>query len=378
MELAQNKLDWLRLILVDGIGSVKGRRLIDRFGNPGKVLNAGITELKQVSGITAELASAISNNKHNSCQEQVDLLNQYQAGFITLDDPLYPAQLKEIYDPPLALFIKGDILPKDYFSVALVGTRMASFYGRKMAEKITSGLVEKDFTIVSGGARGIDTFCHQSALRLKGRTIAVLGCGLDINYPKENKKMFEEISRNGALISEFVMRTSPEKGNFPMRNRIISGLSLGVVVVEAPRNSGSLITVSHALEQGRDIFSVPGEAGGFTTSGSNFLLKEGAKLVESADDVIEDFYFRLRNYIPKKELSLDLKEPQPDLNKDKLCLSPDEDALLKMLKSESAELEDIVCKTGFIVPKVLSLLTGLELKGLIRQLSGKTFQKVQC
>ena len=167
----------------------------------------------------------------------------------------------------MVLFVKGEILPQDYFSIAIVGTRLASFYGRTMSEKLSRQLVEKGFTIVSGGARGIDTFSHQAALRAKGRTIAVLGCGLDIVYPPENKKLFEEIAEKGAMISEFPLFTKPDKGNFPMRNRIISGLSLGVVVIEAPHKSGALITVTHANEQGREVFSVPGKADSFCKQG---------------------------------------------------------------------------------------------------------------
>ena len=223
------------------------------------------------------------------------LIEKYHVKIITQDDPAYPVNLKNIFDPPLVLFLRGEILPEDDLSIAIVGTRIATIYGMNMARKISSQLGQRGFAIISGGARGIDTAAHQAALVINARTIAVLGCGVDVVYPPENTRLFGQIIKNGALVSEFPMGTLPLGQNFPQRNRIISGLSVGVVVIEAPRKSGALITACSALEQGREVFCVPGQADSFTMKGSHQLLREGAKLVEDVDDIIEEIEPLLRD-----------------------------------------------------------------------------------
>lgn len=371
--LNQDLIDWLRLVLIPEIGSRRGKRLLEKFKIPKAILNASINELAEIEGIGREVAKKIVENRNRiNLDQQLKLIEKNNVNLISSESESYPINLKSIFDPPLVLFVKGEILPQDYFSIAIVGTRMASFYGRSMAERLSSDLVQRGFTVVSGGARGIDTFSHQSALKFKGRTIAVLGCGLDIVYPQENKRLFEEISNNGALISEFPMSIRPNKQNFPMRNRIISGLSLGVVVIEAPQRSGALITVSHALEQGREVFSVPGKANSFTSKGTNQLLREGAKLVESADDIIEELEPLLKDKIRELKVSrIEIEKTKEILPKPKL--TEDEEKILDSLSSEPLHLDEIISKSPISIGDIFNILTQLELKGLIKQLPGKVF-----
>jgi len=285
--LEQRTLDWLRLALIPEIGPLRGRKLLEKFKQPRRILTASQREIASVLGDS--VASRIDQQrKEIKLNEQLRLIEEYQVKIITQDDPEYPVNLKNIFDPPLVLFLRGQILPEDDFSIAIVGTRQATIYGISMARKISSQLGQLGFTVISGGARGIDTAAHQSALMINARTVVVLGCGVDVVYPEENSRLFEEVAHKGALVSEFPMKTPPLRQNFPRRNRIISGLSVGVVVVEAPRRSGALITVTCALEQGREVFCVPGQADSFNMKGSHQLLKQGAKLVEDVDDIIEE------------------------------------------------------------------------------------------
>ncbi len=377
--LNQELIDWLRLVLTPEIGSRRGKSLLEKFKTPKAILEASLDDMAEVENVGREVAKKIvEGRKKIDLDLQIKLIERNNVSLIPLDSEFYPSNLKSIYDPPLVLFLKGEILPQDYFSIAIVGTRLASFYGRNMSEKLASQLVEKGFTIVSGGARGIDTFSHQTALRAKGRTIAVLGCGLDITYPPDNKKLFEEIAQKGAMVSEFPLTTRPDKGNFPMRNRIISGLSLGVVVIEAPHKSGALITVTHANEQGREVFSVPGQADSFVSKGTNQLLREGAKLVENADDIIEELEpilkskineFKINHFEPVKKRQMPIMPELPELT--------DEEAkLYSLLSSSSLDFDDIIVKSRLSVSAASSILMMLQLKKLVKQSPGKIFEKV--
>jgi DNA processing protein len=374
--LSQELTDWLRLVLTPEIGSRRGKSLLERFKNPKAILEASLNDIAEVENIGREVAKKIvEGRKKIDLDRQIKLIEKNSVFLIPLDSEFYPVSLKSIFDPPLVLFIKGEILPQDYFSIAIVGTRLASFYGRTMSEKLSRELTEKGFTIVSGGARGIDTFSHQAALRAKGRTIAVLGCGLDITYPPENKKLFGEIAEKGAIISEFPLSTRPDKGNFPMRNRIISGLSLGVVVIEAPHKSGALITVTHANEQGREVFSVPGHADSFASRGTNQLLKEGAKLVENADDIIEELEPILKSKI--KELKTNQSEPiqEKQIPLIKPELTGAEARLYDLLSLGPLDFDGILTKSQLPVSVASSVLMMLQLKKLIKQSPGKIFAK---
>lgn len=374
--LSQDSIDWLRLVLIPEVGSRRGKRLLERFKTPKAVLEASLGDIAEVENIGREVANKIVKGRENiDLERQIKLIERNNVNLIPLDSEYYPANLKSIFDPPLVLFVKGQILPEDYFSIAIVGTRMSSFYGRSMSEKLSRELTEKGFTIVSGGARGIDTFSHQAALKMKGRTIAVLGCGLDIAYPLENKKLFEEIAERGVMISEFPLSTKPNKQNFPMRNRIISGLSLGVVVIEAPLKSGALITVTHAIDQGREVFSVPGKADSFISKGTNQLLREGAKLVENVDDIIEELEPVLRTKI--KEFKSDQPEP---VKQEQVLLHPElseeETAIYGLLSFEPLDLDEIILNSQLSVSAASAMLTTLQLKKLIRQLPGKQFIRI--
>ena len=376
--LSQELTDWLRLVLTPEIGSRRGKSLLERFKTPKAILEASLDDIAEVENVGREVAERIvEGRKRIDLDRQIKLIEKNNVTLIPLDSELYPVSLKSIFDPPLVLFVKGEILPQDYFSIAIVGTRLASFYGRAMSEKLSSQLVEKGFTIVSGGARGIDTFSHQAALRAKGRTLAVLGCGLDIAYPPENKKLFEEIAKKGAIISEFPLSMRPDKGNFPMRNRIISGLSLGVVVIEAPHKSGALITVTHANEQGREVFSVPGHADSFVSKGTNQLLREGAKLVENADDIIEE----LEPILKSKIKEFKTNQPEPTQEKQIPLIKPElteeEARLFDLLSLGALDLDDIIVKSQSSVSAVSAVLMMLQLKKLVKQLPGKQFERAQ-
>ncbi len=346
-----------------------------KFKTPKAILEASLDDIAEVENVGRAAAKKIvEGRKKIDLDRQIKLIEKNNVTLIPLDSELYPASLKSIFDPPLVLFVKGEILPQDYFSIAIVGTRLASFYGRTMSERLSGQLAEKGFTIVSGGARGIDTFSHQAALRARGRTLAVLGCGLDIVYPSENKKLFEQIAERGALISELHLGVRPDKQNFPVRNRIISGLSLGVVVIEAPQKSGALITVTHAAEQGREVFSVPGKADSFVSKGTNQLLREGAKLVENADDIIEELEPILKSKIKE------LKTSQPEsAQKKQILMKPqlsEKEALVyNLLSTGPLDLDDIIAKSQLPVSDTLAMLTMLELKKLVKQSPGKIFAK---
>ncbi|MFH0762831.1 MAG: DNA-processing protein DprA [Candidatus Omnitrophota bacterium] len=372
--LSQGLIDWLRLALTPEIGSRRGKSLLEKFKTPKVILEASLNDIAEVENIGREVAKRIvEGRKSIDLERQIKLIERNNVTLIPLDSEYYPASLKSIFDPPLVLFVKGEILPQDYFSIAIVGTRMSSFYGRSMSEKLSRQLVEKGFAIVSGGARGIDTFSHQSALRAGGRTLAVLGCGLDIAYPPDNKKLFEEIAKYGALISEFPLSSKPDKGNFPMRNRIISGLSLGVVVIEAPHRSGALITVTHANEQGREVFSVPGKADSFVSRGTNQLLREGAKLVENADDIIEELEPILRSKV--KEFRASLPEAAEKTGLKGRALSEEEAGVYSLISQEPTGLDVLVEKTNMDIPKISGILLRLQLDKFIGQLPGKQFIK---
>lgn len=305
--LKQRTIDWLKLTLIPEIGPIRAKKLLEKFGEPGKILCACSKEIASVLGDV--LARVIDRQRKSIViDKQLQLIEKYRVRIVTQDSAQYPANLKSIYDPPLVLFLRGNFLPQDDLSIAIVGTRMATIYGINMARKISSQLAEKGFTIVSGGARGIDTAAHQSALGIKARTVAVLGCGVDVVYPSENTRLFEQIIQKGVLVSEFPMGTMPFRGNFPLRNRIVSGLSVGVVIIEAPRRSGALITASSALEQGREVFCVPGQADSFTMKGSHRLLKEGAKLVEDIDDIIEELVPLLKEKLSGRQTGGMLKD----------------------------------------------------------------------
>lgn len=297
---------------------------------------------------------------------------------ISINDVEYPKMLKKIHSPPKALYINGSFKEEDNFAVAIVGSRRASVYGIEMSERLGYDLALRGVTVVSGMARGIDSAAHRGALKANGRTIAVMGSGHNHIYPPENKDLYKKIASSGAVISEFENDTSPIPRNFPIRNRIISGLSLGIVVVEAAKNSGALITADFALEQNREVFAVPGKISSLTSEGTHALIKDGAKLVQSAEDIIE-------------ELSLHEIEPEADkpsgLREEKISkkttryiynsLTGDERKIYKVLSDEPGYIDDVVKESGVALSKASKVLLGLELKRLIKELPGKQFIRTE-
>lgn len=352
---------WLALSLVPGIGSVLYKRLIDHFKSPAKVFSSSVEELKRVEGVGEKLAGDILIT---GWKEKVDIelsrIEKEKVKVITLSDDLYPVNLKRIYDPPPFLYIKGEVREEDNRAIAIVGSRKATTYGRLMAERLSKDLASQGITVVSGMARGIDTFSHQGALSAGGRTIAVFGCGIDIVYPSENRNLRDRIVEHGAVITEFPFSTPPEGVNFPSRNRIISGLSLGVVIIEATSDSGSLITASTALDQGRDVFAVPGNITSKLSQGTNNLIKKGAKLVETVDDILEEV-------LPQMELKKGKRDvPKPEL-------TPEEEVIYSLLSDEPKHIDTISRESLLTSNKALSILLGMEIKDAVRQLPGKIF-----
>ncbi len=357
----------LRLLSVPGIGPNRIRRLIAHFQSPMAIFSADLLALTAIDGIDKILAENIlKKNEVKFADEQMQICHRQNIQIITFYDKQYPPQLKEISDPPILLFSKGNFLPADYVSLGVVGTRLPSDYGRLATERFVRDLVQKGFTIVSGLARGVDTLAHQTCLKQGGRTIAILGSGLDVIYPSENKKLAQNVSEHGVLVTEMPCGSQPDAVNFPKRNRIISGCSLGVLIVEAGEKSGALITAISALEQNREVFAVPGTIFSTKSVGTNRLIKEGAKLVQSVDDILDELVGKIRAFSLEKPGF----KPAPKEISDK------EKRILDILTEQPAHIDLISQQTGFSIAETLSLLLTLELKDLVKQLSGKMF--VRC
>ncbi len=393
MGLSKEQRDWLRLIMVPGVGTTHFVRLLARFHAPANVLKASPGALKEVVGPTlaeriAQYADAVD------VDGQQRLIDEYGATLITLEDSSYPVRLAEIYDPPLALFVRGDLHQADDNCVAIVGTRRATPYGIRMAETFGYELAARGVTVISGLASGIDAAAHKGAIAAGGRTIAVLGCGVDIVYPPQNADLMHQIiNGHGCVLSQFMMGVKPSRGHFPYRNRIISGLSLGTLVVEAPIDSGALITARQAAEQGREVFAIPGQIGMNTSRGPHALIREGAKLVETVDDIMVELELpvSLRQKCQPQE-ACDPSDPsdlsdQPRRAPARATQAPPpakapvipkgtstvEQDILSALSRDGSFVDEIAAACRIPVSEALSSLTLLELKGLVRQYSGKRF-----
>ncbi|RLB08378.1 MAG: DNA-protecting protein DprA, partial [Deltaproteobacteria bacterium] len=363
------KFYWLALKLVPGVGAKTFLRLLERFGEPEKVFRAKRESLAQVKGITKKAVDNIVLKKFEKDPEK-ELEDTSRKGIkiICLKDSEYPKNLAQIHDPPPVLFVKGDLSVRDVVSVAVVGSRSASYQGLRFTKKLCADLAGYGIVVVSGFARGIDTAAHTGCIEGGGRTLAVLGCGLDIDYPRQNRELREKVVRNGALITEFPLGTEPESKNFPARNRIISGLSLGVIVVEAGKRSGSLITARLALEQNREVFAVPGSVRSYRSLGPNWLIKQGAKLVERAEDVVEELAPMLGVSLHEKTQQEEKSEPAASGS-----FSEDETKVLDLLNDEPMLLDDMVRILDMEVNVLAGILSKLELKGHVKQLPGKFF-----
>jgi DNA processing protein len=357
---------WLYFNAISGLGPLKGKALIDRFGSPQNIFKASEKELASVPGIATDLIDKIRNkDRWIDLKKEIAFIEKSGIKLVSFQDTDYPPLLKNISSPPLLLYVKGKLKEQDYkMPIAIVGTRKASYYGKTITSELSDNLAQAGFTVVSGMARGIDTSAHQGALKRKGRTIAVLGSGLNFIYPRENKKLSEEIAQNGLLMSEFPLDTPPDRYNFPRRNRIISGLSLGVVVVEAGERSGALITANLALEQGREVFAVPGKIDSKYTQGTHKLIQDGAKLVTQWTDIASELIPQI-SWEKRKE-----KEDKPHIK-----LEGDEEKIYCLLTNEPKHIEEIIKESRIHSSEVLSVLLSLELKGLVRQLTGKFFAR---
>jgi len=364
-----NLLPWFCLKNVPGIGNHLFKRLIDRFNLPEVVFQASQQELFEVEGISKRQSTAILNYKApQSIKVELDQVNQKGYKIITLADPLYPPLLKEIPDPPPFLYVSGS-LDGSPNNIAVVGSRNPTAYGISTTQKLCADLSAHDITIVSGMAVGIDTAAHRGALAAKGKTVAVLGSGFNKIYPSQNLSLFKRISEESAVISEFALNKEPEAHHFPIRNRIISGMSMGTVVVEATRQSGSLITARLAAEQNREVFAVPGSIQSFKSTGTHALIKQGAKLVENAQDVLEE----LVAYMDMGPPGLHEDRAQNNTAQIQSSLPPEELAVYNILSPYPEHIDTIVRKAQIKPGKLLSLLLQLELKGIVQQLPGKFF-----
>ncbi len=359
----------LALSFIEDIGPVTTGRLLSAFHTPEAIFSSGFSELTSVGEISPLIARRIKEfNAWDRIEREMENAERHNIRIVTLFDKEYPEQLSHLDNAPSILYAKGDLIGEDRFALAMVGSRDMSGYGRKIAADLSYELASSGLTIVSGMARGIDTVSHSGALKAGGRSIAVLGCGLDICYPSENKELMSAISRSGCVISEFPLGTAPLRENFPRRNRLISGLSLGVLVVEATARSGSLITVKFALEQGKEIFAVPGNITSDRARGTNGLIKNGAKPVQSAEDIIEELSPQIKGMLKFKGFSV----PQRAL----LEINDEEKAICNILGSDSKHIDHIVRELKIPAARLSGLLLGLEMKGLIRQTAGNNFSMV--
>ena len=362
---------WIALKSIAGVGNITFPALVDKFGSLPAIFSAPVSKLNEIPGISKKIAAAIVGfNNWDKVKAELELVDKNEIKIITYQDELYPAKLMNIYDRPPFLYVRGN-LNNDDINIAVVGSRLASTYGKYTTERISRELALKGLTIVSGMARGIDSVAHRGALTAHGRTIAVLGSGLDVIYPPENKKLFTDIIQNGAVISEFPPGTPPLSTNFPTRNRIISGMSYGVVIVEAGEKSGSLITARLALEQGREVFAVPGSIDSAGSRGTNKLIKQGAKLIENIDDILEEIF-------PQFDGTIVLKPPSVS-NSEVIAAKPAEilstvdQKIISFISGSRVHIDDLISSTGLSPAYILGALTTLELKGIIQQHPGKFF-----
>jgi DNA processing protein len=368
---------WLALALTPGLGPTRIRKLIEHYGTAERVFQASLTEL-EATGMRAVSAQSIATGKSlELAQQECEKAVEARARIISLSDPEYPSRLKEIYDPPVVLFVKGCVEVLAQPGIAMVGTRHPTPYGSGMAERLSTDLAARGLVIISGLARGVDTASHRGAVAAKGKTVAVLGTGIDVMYPRENTRLAEQImALGGALITEFPVGTSPTPQNFPIRNRIISGMSAGVLVVEAAEYSGTRITSRCALEQNRDVYAVPGNVTNKNSWGPNTLIKQGAKLVATWEDVWEELPAEVQAALS----SAQNESPEPEtasLFPDEVS-SPHEKKILKLLKAdESTHIDQLVelLQNEISSSEIFSVLFELELSGKIRQLPGKNFVK---
>lgn len=350
---------WVGFNLIPGIGRVRFGRLIEHFGDLGNAWQADGTELTAAGLDTRSVRAILAARPALDLDAEMEKLERSGVRAIPQDDSLFPRRLREIYDSPPVLYVRGAFIPGDEWALAVVGTRRPTMYGREVAERLTTDLVRNDITIVSGLARGIDTIVHRAALAAGGRTVAVLASGVDIIYPPENRRLAEEIVQSGALVSDYPLGTKPRAEHFPRRNRIMSGLALGTLVIEAAENSGALITARMALEQDREVFAVPGSILSPASTGTNRLIRDGAKAVLGVEDILEELNLSM---IPRQ---LPLTEVLP--------ADETESLILRHLAQGPAHIDDLCRACSLPVSTLSSTLTLMELKGMVSQLGNMNY-----
>lgn len=353
---------WVGFTLIPGIGRVRLSRLEQYFGEMERAWQASATELEMAGLDNRSIESIIARRSNISLDTEMEKLERYKVTVLTQKDEAYPSRLKEIYDSPPVLYIRGRFAPEDDWSLAVVGTRRPTYYGREVTEQIVGDLARNRITIVSGLAKGIDATAHRAALDSGGRSIAVFGCGLDIVYPRDHVKLAREVMERGALVSEFPLGTPPRRENFPLRNRIMSGLSLGVMVVEAGKGSGALITTGHALEQNREVFAVPGSVLSSASRGTNRLIQEGAKLVLGANDILEELNLTMAVQ------QVEVKELVPATKTESTILQ-----ILRNLSPEPTHIDEVGHQSRLPIATVSSTLAMMELKGMVKQVGGMNY-----
>lgn len=404
--LAAETKSLIHLNLIPGIGNYTIRRLLAAFGSAERSVAATSEELAHVDGLTPDVREQLIDGRSRvPLAQELELIQQHQCHIVTISDDAYPSLLKQIDDPPVLLYIIGKFPLPDTLSIAIVGSRSPTEYGKTTSQQLSQQLAARGVTIVSGFARGIDTCVHRGALEAGGDTIAVFGCGLSIIYPETNRALAEDIIKSGGLISEFPMTMPPRGTNFPRRNRVISGLASGTLVVEASDRSGSLITARHAAEQGREVFAVPGQIFSGMSRGTHSLINQGATLINSVDDLLDALpqytgTLEQGSAAPMESESETARQPSPRLDRgskrlDKtarpqpieekstpasqpkinLNLTPDEQAVLSAIDTSEVHIDQITRVTQLPIGKVSSLLVMLELKGIVQQLPGKQFVK---
>lgn len=354
---------WLAINTIPDLGPVTIKKLVDHFGSIDKVWQAEPQAFSQIEGLNRKALNSFLNNRNN-VNPEAELEKIAGINVVTLEDETYPELLKHIYDPPPVLYFKGELARPDEKTLAIVGTRKASRYGLEFAKKLASDLAGYGIMIVSGLAAGIDTAAHQGALEASGKTLAVFGCGVDYIFPSDNRELASKIEKSGALVSEFPLGTKTERSHFPRRNRIISGLSLGVIVVEGHYDSGAMITAKQALDQGREVFAVPGNVELEQSKGPHWLIKQGAKLVESVEDVLEELNIKK---MPNAECRM-TNEGVPAAQ-----LSDEEKRVVAILSKEPKMIDKIAQETGFSAPQTASILMVLEVKNIVQQYPGQSY-----
>lgn len=354
------------LTSIPSLGSIKVRLLVQHFGSAKQALQVPLSEIANLPGFGPKTLQAWEQTlKENAWKLNLELAEKLHANLVPYSSPLYPKRLLELADHPPLLYLKGDLHHSDARSLAVIGTRQATIYGLEMARQMSRELAQAGFTIVSGLARGVDTAAHQGALEGKGRTLAILGSGIAHLYPKENEQLAEAIARQGAIISEFPMQTPPDRAHFPRRNRLVSGMTLGTLLIEAPLQSGAMLTVENALNQGRHVWALPGRADQDNFKGNHRLIKEHkAALVENSTDIVQCFD------------TLFATAKRNDKNPPIVLLEQEEILLLKQLPTEEVSIEDIVKRTQLPINQINGVLMSLVLKKIIKEFPGKIYKKI--